>query len=64
MKRTYEIHPRPTNLGGGWKLTLLEDGEEAGGGVFPAEDDPKISDEAYNDAMDEGESWSSSNLCL
>lgn len=26
---------------GGWKLTLIEDGQEAGGGVFPVpEDDP------------------------
>jgi len=41
MKRTYEIHPRPADIGGGWQLTLLEDGQEAGGGVFPVpEDDP------------------------
>jgi hypothetical protein len=33
MKRTYEIHPQPDNLGGAWKLTLIEDGEEAGGGI-------------------------------
>jgi len=32
---SYEIVPRPSTLGGGWKLALLEDGEEAGGGVFP-----------------------------
>jgi len=41
MKRTYEIQPRPVNIGGGWKLTLLEDGQEAGGGTFPVpEEDP------------------------
>lgn len=32
----YEIDPRPAELGG-WKLRLLEDGEEVGGGVFPAD---------------------------
>jgi hypothetical protein len=39
--RGYEISPRPPALGGGWKLTLLENGQEAGGGVFPVtEEDP------------------------
>jgi len=35
MSYSYEIKPRPPELGGGWKLTLLQDGQEAGGGVFP-----------------------------
>lgn len=35
MKYCYEINPRPVELGGGWRLRLLEDGEEVGGGVFP-----------------------------
>ena len=35
---SYKIKPRPTELGGGWRLYLLEDGEEVGGGVFPVED--------------------------
>ena len=35
----YEIKPRDAALGGGWKLTLLVDGEEAGGGVFPVNRD-------------------------
>lgn len=40
--RSYEIVPRPADLGGGWKLTLLEDGQEAGGGVFPVpKEDPQ-----------------------
>lgn len=40
--RSYEIVPRPADLGGGWKLTLLEDGQEAGGGVFPvSKEDPQ-----------------------
>lgn len=32
---TYEINPRPDELGGGWNLRMLQDGEEVGGGVFP-----------------------------
>ena len=36
---SYEINPRLTELGGGWRLRLLEDGEEVGGGVFPVEDE-------------------------
>jgi hypothetical protein len=36
---SYEIEPRPSNLGGGWHLRLLEDGTEIGGGVFPADAD-------------------------
>jgi len=35
MIYTYEILPRPVELGGGWRLRLLEDGVEVGGGVFP-----------------------------
>lgn len=42
-ERSYEIVPRPVDLGGGWKLTLLEDGEEVGGSVFPIlAEDPQI----------------------
>jgi len=37
MNYTYEITPRPAELGGGWRLRLLEDDEEVGGGVFPIE---------------------------
>jgi hypothetical protein len=41
MKYSYEVTPRPAELGGGWRLRLLEDGEEVGGGVFPvAQDEP------------------------
>lgn len=35
IKHSYEISPRPVELGGGWRLRLLENGEEVGGGVFP-----------------------------
>lgn len=37
MEYTYDILPRPDHLGGGWRLRLLEDGQEVGGGVFPVE---------------------------
>lgn len=93
QERTYEITERPATLGGGWNLKLYEDGDEAGGGVFPLpQGDPKagidwwnamtedqrsqwltfagtavpadawhayLADEAYADALEQGESWSS-----
>jgi len=34
---SYEILPRAADVGGGWRLRLLEDGDEVGGGVFPAD---------------------------
>lgn len=47
---SYTIVPRPSALGGGWKLTLLEDGEEVGGGVFPLPaEDPRCGMEWWND---------------
>ena len=46
---TFTITPRPEQLGGGWNLKLLEDGEEVGGGVFPAD--------AYDDAHAEAMDW-------
>ena len=66
MSRTYQIDPRPAELGGGWNLKLFEGAEEMGGGVFPPV--PKKRgvivlfegtdfDEAYQDALDEGEDW-------
>lgn len=43
MQYSYEITPRPAELGGGWRLQLLEDGNEAGGGVFPIPaEDPHV----------------------
>lgn len=39
MGYAYEITPRAAELGGGWNLRLLEDGEEVGGGVFPVQAD-------------------------
>ncbi len=59
MSRTYQIAPRPAELGGGWNLKLFEGAEEMGGGVFPPVATPEQPnfDEAYQDALDEGEDW-------
>lgn len=47
---SYTIEPRPSALGGGWKLTLLERGEEVGGGVFPLPaEDPRFGMQWWND---------------
>ena len=40
MQYSYEIATRPVELGGGWRLRLLEDGVEVGDGVFPVQIDP------------------------
>lgn len=32
MQFSYEITPRPNDLGGGWRLRLLQDGVEMGAG--------------------------------
>jgi hypothetical protein len=58
IRYRYEIHPRPAELGGGWRLRRLEDDEEVGGGVFPPErlKDEQANREAYSDALQEGES--------
>ncbi|MDY0331794.1 MAG: hypothetical protein RBR52_15050 [Thiomonas sp.] len=45
----YTITPRSADLGGGWRLRLLEDGAEVGGGVYPADE--------YADACTEAVSW-------
>lgn len=48
---SYEINPRPESLGGGWKLRLLDDGEEVGGGVF------EPGDNGYCDALGTAHLW-------
>ena len=59
----YEIMPRPADLGGGWRLRLLERGEEVGGGVFPlseyatAENAEEAASYAYEDALAEASAW-------
>jgi len=43
MEYSYEITPRPAEVGGGWRLQLLEDGAEVGGGAFPVPpEDPHV----------------------
>ena len=64
---SYQIDPRPAELGGGWRLRLIEDGEEVGGGVFPlseyatednAEDNAEVAAKwAYDDALAEASAW-------
>lgn len=53
----YEITPRPADLGGGWRLRLFENGEEVGGGVFPAGTSKIAQDAAYADAEAEARAW-------
>ena len=62
MGYSYEITPRPVELGGGWRLRLLEDGVEVGGGVFPHEGTSETPMEdrlqaAYDDAESEAYAW-------
>ena len=63
MSRTYEIKPR---LGGGFVLTMLEDGEEMGRGYYPLPRlaSPLVVDEVrlvtkalFDEAQADGESW-------
>jgi hypothetical protein len=55
MKFSYEITPRPVELGGGWRLRLLESDTEVGGGVFPPEKGLKTHQEALQAAFDDAE---------
>ena len=55
MRYSYEIKPRPAELGGGWRLCLLEDGEEVGGGVFLVEPADPHQGMAWWNAMTEDE---------
>lgn len=61
MAYTFTITARPDSVGGGWRLKLLEDGEEVGGGVFPpvegVEDPEAASQAAYDDAHTEAMDW-------
>ena len=49
IEYSYEVEPRQL---GGWRLKLLEDGEEVGGGVYCSDD--KTTDA---DALSDGQEW-------
>lgn len=57
MKYTYEIMPRAREVGGGWKLRMLEDGKEVGGGVFPAVVDEVAGIAWWNGMREEERAW-------
>lgn len=70
IEYNYRIDPRPADLGGGWRLRLLEGGEEVGGGVFPlsaylsqfpaadeATEREMAEKIAYEDALAEASAW-------
>jgi hypothetical protein len=61
MQFTYEILSRPVELGGGWRLRLLEGDEEVGGAVFPPVEDIEDATEAlqaaHGDAEAEAYEW-------
>jgi hypothetical protein len=48
MKYSYEISPRPVEFRGGWRLRMLEDGQEVGGGVFPVAENPDAGPSWWN----------------
>ena len=55
--RRLEISARPPELGGGWRLQLIEDGEEVGGGVFPSSPNDPDDVESHAEALATGLSW-------
>jgi hypothetical protein len=55
MVYSYEIASRPAELGGGWRLRLLQDGEEVGGGVFPTEQNDPHQGMAWWNALPESQ---------
>lgn len=58
--RHYQIEPRASHLGGGWRLQCFEGDVEVAGGVFPPDpnmDRDEALNEAHCDAVNEGESW-------
>lgn len=61
MSLSFEIIPRLPEVGGGWRLRLLQDDVEVGGGIFPpsehAENEADALKLAYFDAEDEAYAW-------
>ena len=62
VKYGFEIVPRPADIGGGWRMRLIEDGEEVGGGVFPLAE-YTTAEAAYEDALGEAEAWLNTRPC-
>lgn len=62
VKFTFNITERPTELGGGWRLRLYENGVEVGGGIFEAvwEMGSDV-DVAYLEALQEAAVWCAGN---
>jgi hypothetical protein len=57
---SYEIIPRPADLGGGWRLRLIDQGEEVGSGVFPIEQEkaePQNGIDWWNGLQERERSW-------
>jgi hypothetical protein len=52
----YVITPRAPHVGGGWRLQMLEDGQEVGCSLHPAASQAET-DDAYQEAMEDGEAW-------
>lgn len=60
MSYSYEITPRPAELGGGWRLRLLDGTEEMGGGVFPIDQertDPQQGIDWWNGLQEAERAW-------
>lgn len=55
MNYTYEIKPRPVELGSGWRLRLLENDKEVGGGIFPPPSEITDSADALQAAFEDAE---------
>ncbi len=63
---SYKIEEHPAELGGGWRLRLLEDGQEVDVRIFLPTyfgnftDDETALQFAYTDAKAEGKEWAAS----
>ena len=60
---SYKIEKHPAELGGGWRLRLLEDGQEVDTRIFyptyygDFTDDETAFEVAYTDARADGKAW-------
>lgn len=55
IEYSYQIDQRPVELGGGWRLRLIEGAEEVGGGVFPPDEGVEDAEEALSNSYAETE---------